>query len=159
MGESVKGCPAACCYCFAVALTFTWSGAQAQSQSWSRDPLVMERMTAPAPEKSWEPDKRLPLIPVPEFSGALGSGQPLTLPELTEYALRSNPRTRQSWFAARAAAANIGVTRGDDLPEITGSYSGNRSHPVSGTTGSAAPWLTRYGPAISFNYVLFDFGA
>ena len=115
--------------------------------------------TSPAPEKSWEPDRKLPALPRLESAVRMDADRPLTLPELTEFALRTNPRTRQSWFAARAAAAAVGVTQGDDLPEITGGYSGTRSRPVSGTTGAAAPWLTRYGPSISFNYVLFDFGA
>jgi outer membrane protein TolC len=83
----------------------------------------------------------------------------LTLPELTEFALRNNPRTRQAWFAARAAAASVGITMGDDLPEISGSLSFNRAKPVSGTSGSQSPWLNRYGPGISFSYVLYDFGA
>src|SRR5262245_28749129 len=156
MGHSVRSCTAACC-CLAAALAVAWPCAQAQS--WWRDPFDTEKMTAPAPEKSWEPNKQLPVVPVPETSGVLGSGQPLTLPELTEFALRNNPRTRQAWFAARAAAANVGVTRGDDLPEITGNYLASRLRPVSGTSGAVSPWMNRYGPAISFSSVLFDFGA
>ena len=156
MGESVKGCPAACC-CLAAALAVAWPSAQAQS--WWRDPFGTEQKTAPAPEKRWEPSEALPVVPMPGASGTLSSGGPLTLPELTEFALRNNPRTRQAWYSARAAAANVGFTRADDLPEISGAYTFSRTQPVSGTTGTAAPWLNRYGPSISFNYVLFDFGA
>ena len=61
---------------------------------------------------------------------------PLTLPELTEFALRNNPRARQAWFAARAAAAGVGIEQGDDLPQITASVGFNRAQPVSGTTGA-----------------------
>ncbi len=156
MGHSVRSCTAACC-CLAAALAVAWPGAQAQS--WWRDPFGVDQKTAPAPERPWEPDKQLPVVPVPESTGTLGSGQPLTLPELTEFALRNNPRTRQAWFGARAAAASMGATKGDDLPEITGSFIASRSRPVSGTSGVLSPWLSRYGPAISFSYVLFDFGA
>jgi len=156
MGHSAKGCTAAC-FCLAAALAVAWSGAQAQS--WWRDPFGVDQKTAPAPEKSWEPDKPLPVVPVPEPSGALTAERPLTLPELTEFALRNNPRTRQAWFTARAAAASVGIARGDDFPEVTGNYNVSRSLPVSGTTGAPAPWLSRYGPSISISYVLYDFGA
>jgi outer membrane protein TolC len=155
MRLSTAGCVAR--ICLAATLAVVWIGAHAQS--WWRDPLGMERRTAPGPEKRWEPDRLLPEVPALETSGALATANPLTLPELTEYALQNNPRTRQAWFAARAAAAAVAVTQGDDLPEVTANYLVNRSRPVSGTTGVAAPWLTRYGPAISFSYVLFDFGA
>lgn len=131
----------------------------AYAQYWVRDPFGMEQKTAPAPEKRWEPDRELPTVPMPEASGTLTLERALTLPELTEFALRNNPRTRQAWYAARAAAASLGFARGDDLPEISASYIATRQRPLSGTTGAIAPWLTRYGPAISFSYVLFDFGA
>jgi outer membrane protein TolC len=115
--------------------------------------------TSPAPEKSWVPDRPLPSVSAPEASGRPDSGRALSLPELTEFALRNNPRTREAWYSARATAAAVGVTRGDDLPEITGGYAGTRARPVSATSGAASPWLNRYGPSISFSYVLFDFGA
>jgi len=131
----------------------------AYAQYWVRDPFGMEQKTAPAPEKRWEPDRELPTVPVPEPSGTLASERALTLPELTEFALRNNPRTRQAWYAARAAAASLGFAKGDDLPEIAAAYTVTRQRPLSGTTGAISPWLTRYGPSISFSYVLFDFGA
>jgi outer membrane protein TolC len=142
--------------CVAAAFSIAWPDVRAQS--WLQDPLGVMR-TAPSPEKPWEPDRELPTLPRPQVLGRLDSERSLSLPELTEFALRNNPRTRQAWYTARATAAAVGVTQGDDLPEITGGYSGIRSRPVSATTGSASPWLTRYGPSISFNYVLFDFGA
>jgi outer membrane protein len=142
----------------AVALAGAMSAAHAQS-SWFRDPLGTEQKVSPAPEKYWLQDRPIPAVPVPETSGFLDFAHPLTLPALTEFALRNNPRTRQAWYSARAAAASLGFAQGDDLPEIMGSYAVSRQRPVSGTTGLTSPWLTRYGPAISFNYVLFDFGA
>jgi outer membrane protein TolC len=85
-------------------------------------------------------------------------GRSLALAELTEFALRNHPRTRQAWYAAVAAAAGVGLAMGDDLPLVTGGLAFTRTHPVSGTSGAASPWLNRYGPSISFSYVLFDFG-
>ena len=126
--------------------------------SWWRDPFGTEKTTAPAPERRWEPSQPLPSVTEPSVAELPGGAAPLTLPELTELALRNNPRARQAWFAARAAAANVGFVQGDDLPQITASVGFNRAHPVSGTTGLISPWINRYGPAISLSYVLFDFG-
>jgi outer membrane protein len=143
--------------CLAAAFSVASSQAWAQ-QYWLEDPLGVMR-TSPAPERSWLPDRELPTVPVPELSGRPDPERVLSLPELTEFALRNNPRTRQAWYSARATAAAVGVVRGEDLPDITGGYTFNRSRPVSATSGVASPWLNRYGPSISFSYVLFDFGA
>ncbi|HEX9584473.1 MAG TPA: TolC family protein, partial [Gammaproteobacteria bacterium] len=91
-------------------------------------------------------------------SGQLPAGdRPLSLPELTEFALQNNPRSRQAWYAARAAAAGIGIERSDDLPQITVDLIGQRSETGS-QTGNQNPWLTRYGPALTLTYLLYDFG-
>jgi outer membrane protein TolC len=137
--------------------------AQAQypmlDSSWWRDPFGTEQMTSPSPERRFEPTQPLPAVTEPVVGAELPAGNAaLTLPELTEFALRTNPRARQAWFAARAAAASVGVLQGDELPTITGTVGYNRAHPVSGTNGLISPWINRYGPAISFSYVLFDFG-
>ena len=144
---------------FALATVLAAALPAAHAQSWLQDPLGTEKKVSPAPEKRWEQSQPLPVVPVPEAFGNLDMARPLTLPELTEFALRNNPRTRQAWYSARAAAAALGFAQGEDLPEISASYSVSRQRPVSGTTGLTSPWLTRYGPAISFNYMLFDFGA
>src|SRR5690242_2557404 len=81
-----------------------------QGQYFWHDPYRNESKMAPAPGSFWTPPVELPAItrpptaaPVPVAAGAL------TLPELTEYALRNNPRTREAWLAARAAAAGVGI--------------------------------------------------
>ena len=126
--------------------------------SWWRDPFGIDQQTSPAPQRRWESTQPLPAVTEPATVEQVAGGAALSLPELTELALRNNPRARQAWFAARAAAANLGVIQGDDLPQITASVGFNRAHPVSGTTGVISPWINRYGPAISLSYVLFDFG-
>jgi len=102
----------------------------------------------------------LPPVAAPgAASETLSGDKALTLPELTEFALRNNPRTRQAWYAARAAAAGLGVTLGDDLPTVAGGYSVARTRPISGTNpANNVIWLNRWGPQISFNYVIYDFG-
>lgn len=107
----------------------------------------------------WEPTLSLPVVgSPPAMSGELARGQPLSLPELTEFALRNNPRTRQSWLAARAAAAGVAIEQADQLPTITGLYNVTRAQQVNANTGVVVPWQTRFGPSISFSYVLYDFG-
>jgi outer membrane protein TolC len=105
----------------------------------------------------WEPQQALPPVPAPGAAPAPAGAAPLTLAELTEYALRNNPRARQAWFAARAAAAGVAIEQADLLPQITGLVSGSRVRPVSATTGAPSPWQNRYGPSVTLSYLLFDF--
>jgi len=123
------------------------------------DPFDTERYVSPAPNLMWEPSIALPEVKEPQRARLPASAQPMSLPQLTEMALQNNPKTRQAWFAARAAAAGVGIERADDLPSITGFYGVNRSQSVSATTGTEVTWQTRFGPSISLSYVLFDFGA
>jgi len=141
--------------CLGVALAVVGTNSYAQ---WWKDPFNTEQKTAPAPDKRWEPTAPLPALTILGAAESLAGDKPLTLPELTEFALRNNPRTRQAWFAARVAAASLGVTKGDELPQIAGGYAVAHTRPVSATSGLIAPWLNRWGPQISFSYVLYDFG-
>lgn len=134
------------------------AAAQSLLDYWRLDPFSTDSRTAPEPGRPWQPDKPLPTVPRPEAAPAFTATGAVSLAELTEYALRNNPRTRQAWLAARAAAANVGMEQADLLPQITGLYASNRTRPVSATSGALSPWLTRWGPSISFSYVLFDFG-
>lgn len=131
----------------------------AANPDWWKDPFGVEQKTSPAPNQPWQATEPLPSVPVPSSATAgLKTDEPLNLPQLTEFALVNNPRTRQAWLGARAAAAAAGVLTGDDLPAISGNYSFLRQHPVSGTTGLIAPWINRWGPSISLSYTLYDFG-
>lgn len=129
----------------------------AAAQAITRDPFATDAKVAPAPHTRWEPSLVLPIVGAPTATGELARNLPLSLPELSEYALRNNPRTRQSWLAARAAAAGVGIEKADELPQISASYAVTRSQQVS-NAGTIVPWQTRYGPAVSLSYVLFDFG-
>ncbi len=140
------------------ALFLFLAAGQAFAQFTVRDPWGTEAGVSPAPHQRWESTTLLPAVSAPAATGELARGQPLSLPELTEFALRNNPRTRQSWLAARAAAAGVGIEKADQLPQISAAYSINRTQPISATTGVVSPWQTRYGPSVSLSYVLFDFG-
>jgi outer membrane protein TolC len=111
---------------------------------------------SPAPEFAWQPAKPLPPVPAPALAPQPSAASPLTLAELTEYALRNNPRARQAWFAARAAAAGVGLEHADLLPQLTGLVSASRARPVSATTGGVSPWQNRYGPSVTLSYMLLD---
>ena len=126
---------------------------------WRFDPFDTEKGVTRDSGTRWESGTPLPPVNLSQPGEQLSVARPLSLPELTEYALRNNPRTRQAWFGALAAAAGVGFAKGEDLPVVTGGLSFSRQRPVSGTSGAASPWLNRYGPSISFSHVLFDFGA
>ena len=130
----------------------------AAAQWYAPDPFGTNSKVSPAPNLRWENSMTLPEVGGPAPSGDLSGTQPLSLPELTEFALRNNPRTRQSWLAARAAAAGVGIERADQLPTITGNYNVTRTQQVNANSGVVVPWQTRFGPSITFSYLLFDFG-
>jgi outer membrane protein TolC len=130
----------------------------AAPEALNRDPFGTDRYVPPAPGVLWQSPDALPQVPPPRSASLPLEDRPLSLPELTEFALQNNPRTRQAWFAARAAAAGIGIERASDLPQVTADIIGQRSETGS-QTGNQNPWLTRYGPAVTLTYLLFDFGA
>ena len=122
-----------------------------------RDPFNTERYVPRAPGAMWQPPSALPQVPDPPVARLQGD-RLLTLPELTELALQNNPRTRQAWYAARAQAAGVGIEKSDVFPQITADLIYQRSE-SGGQSGNQNPWLTRYGPAVSLSYLLYDFGA
>jgi outer membrane protein len=141
-----------------LALGLMLYGASAWSQFFGGgDPFRTRDSVAPAPGVAWEPRQPLPRVVAPELTPAPQSAAPLTLAELTEYALRNNPRARQAWHAARAAAAGVGIEQADYLPQLSGLFGVTRVRPISGTTGVASPPQTRFGPSLSLSYILFDF--
>lgn len=121
------------------------------------DPFRSDAKVSSAPHLQWETNLTLPAVGGAQPVGELAAARALSLAELTEFALRNNPRTRQSWLAARAAAAGVAIEQADRLPSITGQYAVNRSQQVT-SQGTVVPWQTRFGPSIAFSYVLYDFG-
>lgn len=122
------------------------------------DPFATDRYVPAAPGMRWQSPFELPRVPAAPSAPLPAVDRPLTLPELTEFALQNNPKSRQAWFAARAAAAAVGIERSGDLPQLSALISAQRSE-SGGQTGNQNPWLTRYGPTVTLNYLLFDFGA
>jgi len=124
------------------------------------DPYSVDSLVAPAPNRYWLPREPLPEVSVagittvipPDFAG------PLSLAQLTDLALRLNPRTRQVWAQARAEAAALGIERADELPQASVLYSFTRNQTASATSGVLVAAQNRHGPSVSLSYVLFDFG-
>jgi len=83
--------------------------------------------------------------------------QQLTLLDIVDLALRNNPATRASWSQARAAADRLGSARGEYYPTINALGSVSRIKSPATNTRSAGQ-RTEYGPSISLNYLLLDFG-
>jgi len=83
--------------------------------------------------------------------------QQLSLADVVDLALRNNPATRASWAQARASADLLGSARGQYYPAIDGVATLSRTKsPATGTR--SAGQRTEYGPTITLNYLLLDFG-
>jgi TolC family type I secretion outer membrane protein len=81
----------------------------------------------------------------------------LTLVDVVDLALRNNPATRASWAQARSTAFLFGSARGQYYPTVDAAADVSRIRsPATGTR--AAGERTEYGPSISLNYLLLDFG-
>lgn len=125
----------------------------------SPDPFRTEQNTSPAPNVPWLPSGNLPEVqaPVVELPDSIRAGEPLSLAELTDLALRTNPVTRRAWLAARAAAFGVAIEQADRLPQLSGVLSATRSLGVS-AAGGVVPWQSRAVPSITLTHVLYDFG-
>jgi outer membrane protein len=83
--------------------------------------------------------------------------QQLSLADVVDLALRNNPATRASWAQARASADLLGSARGAYYPTVDAVATLSRlKSPATGTR--PAGQRTEYGPTISLNYLLLDFG-
>src|SRR5699024_10944856 len=84
--------------------------------------------------------------------------EPQGLLDLTDIALRNNPNTQLAWATVRAQAAALGVARAAYWPQLSATVS--LTHGKTSVASRAADTsATRYGPAISLSYSLWDFGA
>lgn len=83
--------------------------------------------------------------------------QALTLVQLTDLALRRNPKTRAGWAVVRASEAGVELARAGYWPQLDASLTGQRSRSLN-FSGLPSNVQTRYGANISLNYLLWDFG-
>jgi outer membrane protein len=120
---------------------------------------------APSPNVPWIPPRGA-VKPESLVTSAIVSAVPpdlqqriqqLSLTDVVDLALRNNPATRASWAQARAAADLFGSARGQYYPTIDGSGTVSRIKSPA-TLARPAGQRTEYGPSISLNYLLLDFG-
>jgi outer membrane protein len=126
----------------------------------------------PAPHEVWVAPAELvppaaPLAAAPaadtaspeELAAAAASllGQPLGLPTAIDLALRHNDRTRATWLAARALAAEVGSQQAQWYPDLTLNGVTQRQR---GTVGGGAIEFqqTTLTPALDLTWLLLDFG-
>ena len=120
---------------------------------------------SPAPSVPWKPPanavKPEPLVGSVEAavvpSDLAQRIKQLTITDVVDLALRNNPATRASWSQARAAAFAFGSERGQYYPTINSSATVGRVQSPATTTRPAGK-RTEYGPSISLNYLVLDFG-
>lgn len=87
---------------------------------------------------------------------------PVDLPALIDIALCRNPVTAVSWAAARGAAANTGVARGNYYPQVTVGFgpqiNRNRYFNPNYSGGSRTTTSLNSTANLAIDYLLFDFG-
>ncbi len=122
----------------------------------SIDPFHVETLTAPNPQTVSE--KPLDLS-IPESRNDLSEKElpkhPMSLIEITDFALGHNPNTWLAWAQAKVNAANVGIAESAYLPEIDAGGAVQYSAQVFSHDNNEQ---ITYGPNISLSYVLLDFG-
>jgi TolC family type I secretion outer membrane protein len=110
------------------------------------------------PGMAWKSSKAFEPAASP---ATLKSSAPLTLAELTDFALRNNPATREAWEAAHAQAAAVGIANAGYFPTLDAAVALTRGKSsINSSTGVTSGNIqTRLSPSVTLGYVLFDFGA
>lgn len=93
-----------------------------------------------------------------EGKPAAANTQAMTLVQLTDLALRRNPKTRSGWATIRASEAGVELARAGYWPQIDATLTGQRNRALN-VSGQPANIQTRYGTSVSLSYLLWDFGA
>jgi outer membrane protein len=146
----------------ALALAALGLAALSGCASWAPPPRLAPEAPA-SPEAQWTPPagatpppapvRQAPQIP-PEL---LAQAQSLSLGQVLEVALRNNPATRESFWQARSAAANLGVQLAAYFPELDAQLGIGRTQSLA-SGGRLEFRVTSYGPSLALNYLLLDFG-
>ena len=84
--------------------------------------------------------------------------RPLTLVQLTDMALRRNPKTQLAWAAIRSSEAGVELAKAGYWPQVDATVNASRNRALN-FSGQPANIQTRYGASVSLSYLLWDFGA
>jgi outer membrane protein len=117
---------------------------------------------SPSPFVPWTPPPGASPPPSPQKPAQIpedlrAHAASLSLGEVVDVALRNSPQTREAWWRARAAAAEIDLRRANLYPEIDLQAELLTARQAL-TGGVGAVTATTLGPAATINYLLFDFG-
>lgn len=93
-----------------------------------------------------------PVLP----SEVVEKGGTLTLAQAIDLSLRNSPLTRDAWFRARAAAAEVGVKKGAWFPALE--LDANLTRHKQALSGTLTIQNTTFGPSLSLNWLLLDAG-
>jgi outer membrane protein TolC len=118
------------------------------------DPIAHGVGAAATPAAQWTPPASAVPPPVARPGDLVlpPAGTPLELAQVVDIALSNNPLTRTTWLNARIAEANLGSARAAYLPTVDLDASLTRARSSATTTA------TTFTPALSLDYLLFDFG-
>jgi TolC family type I secretion outer membrane protein len=118
--------------------------------------MLFAQLVSSAPNVQWTPPANA--VPPPLTKpAAIAVPENLTLDQAVDIALTNNPDTRAAWFEARAAEAALGSTRSALFPEVDLNASLTRARNAA-QGGRSITLSNSYGPSVTLNYLLFDFG-
>jgi outer membrane protein len=127
------------------------------------DDRSLEEWVAPAADHIWQPAPETaagpqPAARVPDIPpDLLQPGKKWHLADIIEVALRNNPQTRSTWYAARAAAADWLSQKGAYYPQIDADASLSHSEVLVSPQKSGRS-LTSFEPGLELTWLLLDFG-
>lgn len=113
--------------------------------------------TSPAPDVPWTAGAGAAARTTPAPAPLGDAGTPHGLAELVDLGLTRHPDTRAAWFAARSAAAAVGVAESAYWPNLNLTLSAGRARAAT-AGGSIVVNSTSYGPSVDSTWLLFDFG-
>ncbi len=137
-------------------LLWAMMGYASSANAFANDPFDTEGLTTANPQTYWRGATGIAVNDAAAKRAAqLLPHKPLTLAEITDFALRNNPDTKLAWAQAKIAAAGLGNSESAYLPQINvginAQYTSNLFTKGSGSGGST-------GPNLSMSYLLLDFG-
>ena len=114
------------------------------------DPLRTAPLRPPSASSAWESR-----TPAPPCATDPAPADPLSLAAAIDLALCRHPKTRESWSAAKVAAAQLGVSRAATLPTVTGTLGAQASETRNALNAGRRD---QANGTLSFNYLLLDGG-
>lgn len=121
-------------------------------------------LTAPAsPDAAWSPTKKIKTSDSKDTTWqsmrrqAIDRSKSLTLGDLLDIALRTNPSTKQAWENARSIQAVKLQEEAQYYPLVTATGTATREKTYANIDMADANYL-KYGPGIQLTYLLLDFG-